>query len=117
MSVPGGYDVEKVREDFPILGRTMAGDRPLVYLDSAASSQKPRQVIDAERHFYETSYANIHRGVYALSARATEAYDGARGRMAHREPQGLGSVRNVPLGGRISNNVIASQRVARMRAR
>ena len=59
-------DAEAVRADFPILGTTAHG-RPLVYLDSAASSQKPRQVLDAERHFYETSYANIHRGVYELS--------------------------------------------------
>ena len=74
-------DVEAVRADFPILGTTVHGRR-LVYLDSAASSQKPRQVLDAERTFYETSYANIHRGVYELSARATAAYDGARERVA-----------------------------------
>jgi cysteine desulfurase/selenocysteine lyase len=74
-------DVESVRADFPILGTAVHG-RPLVYLDSAASSQKPRQVIDAERTFYETSYANIHRGVYELSARATGAYDAARERVA-----------------------------------
>ena len=78
---PPALDAEAVRADFPILGTTTHG-RPLVYLDSAASSQKPRQVLDAERRFYETSYANIHRGVYELSARATEAYDDARGRMA-----------------------------------
>ncbi len=78
---PPLLDVEAVRADFPILG-TQAHGRPLVYLDSAASSQKPRQVLDAERSFYETSYANIHRGVYELSARATEAYDGARERVA-----------------------------------
>jgi cysteine desulfurase/selenocysteine lyase len=80
-AAPARLDVEGVRADFPILGTTMHG-RPLVYLDSAASSQKPRQVLDAERSFYETSYANIHRGVYELSARATEAYDAARERMA-----------------------------------
>jgi cysteine desulfurase/selenocysteine lyase len=78
---PATLDVTAVRADFPILGTTVHG-RPLVYLDSAASSQKPRQVIDAERRFYETSYANIHRGVYELSARATEAYDASRVRMA-----------------------------------
>jgi len=70
-----------VRADFPILG-TKAGGRPLVYLDSAASSQKPRQVIDAVRHFYERDNANIHRGVYGLSVRATEAYDAARAAVA-----------------------------------
>ncbi len=77
---PTALDVEAVRADFPILGTTVHGRR-LVYLDSAASSQKPRQVIDAERTFYETSYANIHRGVYELSARATEAYDESRVRV------------------------------------
>jgi cysteine desulfurase/selenocysteine lyase len=80
-AAPAPLDAETVRADFPILGTTTHGHR-LVYLDSAASSQKPRQVIDAERRFYETSYANIHRGVYELSARATEAYDGARALMA-----------------------------------
>ncbi len=70
-------DVEAVRRDFPILGTSMHG-RPLVYLDSAASSQKPRAVLDAERGFYETTNANIHRGVYALSAEATRRYDAAR---------------------------------------
>ncbi len=77
---PTALDVEAVRADFPILGTPVHGRR-LVYLDSAASSQKPRQVIDAERTFYETSYANIHRGVYELSARATEAYDESRVRV------------------------------------
>jgi len=70
-----------VRADFPILG-TQAGGRPLVYLDSAASSQKPRQVIDAISRFYEHDNANIHRGVYGLSVRATDAYDAARAAVA-----------------------------------
>ena len=74
-------DVEAVRRDFPILATTMHG-RPLVYLDSAASSQKPRVVLDAEREFYETTNANIHRGVYALSAEATRRYDVAREKLA-----------------------------------
>jgi cysteine desulfurase/selenocysteine lyase len=74
-------DVERVRRDFPILRRTMRG-RPLVYLDSAASAQKPRAVIDAVRDFYETSYANIHRGVYELSERATRLHDEARSKVA-----------------------------------
>ncbi|HET9605119.1 MAG TPA: cysteine desulfurase, partial [Gemmatimonadales bacterium] len=74
-------DVEAIRQDFPILATTMHG-RPLVYLDSAASSQKPRAVLDALREFYETTNANIHRGVYALSAEATRRYDVARQKLA-----------------------------------
>jgi cysteine desulfurase/selenocysteine lyase len=71
------YDVEKVRADFPILGETVHG-HPLAYLDNAASAQKPRQVIDAERAVYEKGYANIHRGVHRLSMLATDAYEAAR---------------------------------------
>jgi cysteine desulfurase/selenocysteine lyase len=74
-------DVERVRKDFPILQRKMRG-KPLVYLDTAASAQKPRQVIDAIVRFYETDYANIHRGVYELSATATRLYDEARAKVA-----------------------------------
>ena len=74
-------DVERVRRDFPILRRTMRG-KPLVYLDSAASAQKPRQVIDAIRDFYENHYANIHRGVYELSETATRMHDEARAKVA-----------------------------------
>jgi cysteine desulfurase / selenocysteine lyase len=70
-------DAQKLRADFPIFEQKIHG-KPLAYLDSAASSQKPRQVLDALRDFYETSYANVHRGVYLLSERATEAYEGAR---------------------------------------
>jgi cysteine desulfurase/selenocysteine lyase len=75
--VPAGYDVARVRGDFPILATRM-NDRPLVYLDTAASAQKPRAVIDTLKHFYERDYANIHRGVYDLSQRATAADDAAR---------------------------------------
>ncbi len=71
------YDVENVRRDFPILSRQVFG-RPLVYLDNAASAQKPRQVLDAERHFCEEEYANVHRGIYWLSDRATQRFDQAR---------------------------------------
>lgn len=74
---PAGYDVETYRRDFPILATTMHG-KPLVYLDSGASAQKPRQVMDAMRHLYEHEYANIHRGVYWLSQRSTELYEEAR---------------------------------------
>ncbi len=71
------FDVERVRKDFPILAREING-RPLAYLDSAASSQKPRSVIDAEAHYYERIHANVHRGVHSLSQWATEAFEGAR---------------------------------------
>jgi cysteine desulfurase / selenocysteine lyase len=70
-------DARKLRADFPIFEQQIHG-HPLAYLDSAASSQKPRQVLDAMNALYETSYANIHRGVYDLGERATEAYEGAR---------------------------------------
>jgi cysteine desulfurase / selenocysteine lyase len=70
-------DVEVVRKDFPILETQSHGKR-LVYLDSAATSQKPRQVIDRIVRFYEEENANVHRGVYDLAQRATEAYEGAR---------------------------------------
>ena len=70
-------DAQKQRADFPIFNELIHG-KPLSFLDSAASSQKPRQVLDATRHFYETSYANVHRGVYELAERATAGYEGAR---------------------------------------
>ncbi len=71
------YDLARVRSDFPILARSVH-DKPLVYLDNAASSQKPRAVIDAESRVYEECYANVHRGVHELSMKATDAYEGAR---------------------------------------
>jgi cysteine desulfurase / selenocysteine lyase len=74
-------DARKLRRDFPILEQEIHG-KPLAYLDSAVSAQKPRQVLDAIRNFYETSYGNVHRGVYTLSERATEAYEGARQKVA-----------------------------------
>ena len=70
-------DVEKIRADFPILHRTVHG-KPLVYLDNAATSQKPQAVIDAVSRYYEQENANIHRGVHYLSERATEEYEAAR---------------------------------------
>lgn len=70
-------DVETIRKDFPLLD-TEAHGKPLVYLDSAATSQKPRQVIDRMARFYETENANVHRGIYELGERATLAYEGAR---------------------------------------
>jgi cysteine desulfurase/selenocysteine lyase len=70
-------DAQRLRADFPIFEQTFHG-KPLAFLDSAASSQKPRQMLDAMLHFYETSYANVHRGVYALAERATEGLELAR---------------------------------------
>src|SRR5438445_10318898 len=74
-------DWKAVREDFPIL-REQAHGHPLIYFDSAASSQKPRAVIEALRSFYEHDNANVHRGLHTLSSRATEAYERARQRVA-----------------------------------
>ncbi len=76
----GAFDVEKVREDFPILKMRVRG-KPLVYLDNAASTQKPHAVIDAYNVFYSGCYSNIHRGVYHLSEAATEAYEQARAKV------------------------------------
>jgi cysteine desulfurase / selenocysteine lyase len=74
-------DPNVIRRDFPILERTMAG-KPLVYLDSAVTSQKPRQVIEALSDFYEKHNANVHRGIYPLGEEATAAYEGAREKVA-----------------------------------
>jgi cysteine desulfurase/selenocysteine lyase len=74
-------DARKLRADFPIFELEIHG-KPLAYLDSAVSSHKPRQVLDKLREFYETSYGNVHRGVYALSERATAEYEGARQKVA-----------------------------------
>ncbi|MBO6674470.1 MAG: cysteine desulfurase [Rhizobiales bacterium] len=74
-------DVAAVRADFPALS-TQVNGKPLVYLDNAASAQKPNQVIDGTAEFYRTSYANVHRGLHHLSTAATEAYEGARAKVA-----------------------------------
>jgi cysteine desulfurase / selenocysteine lyase len=76
------FDVEAVRADFPILTRTVRGDQPLIYLDSANTSQKPRQVIDTMTDFFERHNANIHRATHELGEEATEAYEGARIKVA-----------------------------------
>ena len=73
----GTYDVSKIREDFPILGMQVYG-KPLVYLDNAASAQKPKVVLDRIQHAYTHEYANVHRGLHYLANAATEAYEGAR---------------------------------------
>ncbi|MER3398699.1 MAG: cysteine desulfurase [Chloroflexota bacterium] len=75
-------DVEAVRRDFPILQRTVRNGKRLVYLDNAATSQKPRAVIEALKHYYEYYNANVHRGVHTLAEEATEAYEGARAKVA-----------------------------------
>ncbi len=74
-------DVQRIRRDFPLLQRQENG-RPLIYLDSAATSQKPQSVIDAEARYYAAANANVRRGVYALSVEATDAYEAARERVA-----------------------------------
>ncbi|SDW14114.1 cysteine desulfurase / selenocysteine lyase [Saccharopolyspora shandongensis] len=75
-------DVAAIRADFPILGRTIRDGQRLVYLDSGATSQRPRQVLDAERSFLEHSNAAVHRGAHQLAEEATDAYEGARERIA-----------------------------------
>jgi cysteine desulfurase/selenocysteine lyase len=81
ITTPAKLDARKVRADFPIFEQQIHG-RPLAYLDSAVTAQKPRQVLDALRTFYETSYGNVHRAVYELGVRSTEAYEGARTKVA-----------------------------------
>ena len=78
---PAAFDVARIRQDFPILTQTVRG-KPLVFLDSAASAQKPRAVIDAMRNAMETQYANVHRGLHWMSERTTEAYEAARDAIA-----------------------------------
>ena len=76
------FDVARWRDEFPILQETING-KPLVYLDNAATTQKPRCVIDAETAYYRHTNANVHRGVHTLSQRATDLYEGARGKIQH----------------------------------
>jgi cysteine desulfurase/selenocysteine lyase len=75
-------DVSAIRKDFPILERTVRDGKTLHYIDSGATAQRPRQVLDAERDFIETSYAAVHRGAHQLAEEATDAYEGARERIA-----------------------------------
>ncbi len=75
-------DVEEVRKDFPALERLVHGDKPLVYLDNAATSQKPRQVLDALDDYYTRHNANVHRGIHVLAEEATALYEGARDKVA-----------------------------------
>jgi cysteine desulfurase/selenocysteine lyase len=80
----GALDVERIRKDFPIMERRVGpdGDRPLVYLDSANTSQKPRQVIDAITEYYERHNANLYRAVYTIAEEATEMFEAARAKLA-----------------------------------
>ncbi len=93
-----GFDVQAIRRDFPILDREVNG-HPLVYLDSAASSQRPRQVLDAMRRYYERDHANVHRGAHTLATLATDAYEAARANVARfigaPEPRSLVFTRNT----------------------
>jgi len=79
---PAALDVAAIRTDFPILSRTVRDGRPLVYLDSGATAQRPRQVLDAERAFLEQHNAAVHRGAHQLAEEATDAYESARARIA-----------------------------------
>jgi cysteine desulfurase / selenocysteine lyase len=92
------FDVERIRKDFPVLNE-LANGKPLVFLDSAASSQKPVQVLDAMDAVYRGTYANVHRGVYQFSEHSTELYDQARERIARfinaPEPETVVFVRNA----------------------
>ena len=74
-------DWEKIRADFPILDQQVR-DQPLIYFDNAATTQKPRAVIETLRNYYEHDNANVHRGLHELSSRATEAYERSRQRVA-----------------------------------
>ena len=71
-------NIEAIRADFPILSRKVAGGKDLVYLDNAATTQKPQSVIDAMTHYYEQSNANVHRALYTLGSMATERFENAR---------------------------------------
>src|SRR5437588_5683037 len=91
-------DVAAIRADFPILAREVNG-HPLVYLDNAATSQKPRAVIDALVRYYEEFNSNVHRGAHTLGDRATEAHEGTRARLARfigaAEPEEIVFTRNT----------------------
>ncbi|MFB6890115.1 cysteine desulfurase [Kitasatospora sp. NPDC056327] len=80
--MPGLLDTDAIRKDFPVLQRLLHDDKPLVYLDNAATSQKPRQVLEALNAYYERHNANVHRGVHVLAEEATALYEGARDKVA-----------------------------------
>ena len=91
-------DIAAIRKDFPILSRTVRDGRPLVYLDSGATSQRPLQVLDAERDFLTTHNAPVHRGAYEIAEEATDAYETARETIAAfvgAEDHGLAFTKNA----------------------
>jgi cysteine desulfurase / selenocysteine lyase len=97
--MPSSFDVARIRADFPILDRRVRGGKKLVYLDSAATSQKPRAVIEALGRYYSQTNANIHRGIHALAEEATESYERTRQRVARfigaADPRGVVFTRNT----------------------
>ena len=96
--INGSYDVALIREDFPALAMQIYG-KPLVYLDNAASAQKPNAVLDRMTEAYKSEYANVHRGLHYLANAATEAYEGARIKVQHflnaRRPEEIIFTRNA----------------------
>lgn len=101
VQTPAGLDLTAIRGDFPILSRTVREGRPLVYLDSGATSQRPRQVLDAERTFLETHNAAVHRGAHQLAEEATDDYEAARSTIAllvGAEPEELVFTKNATEG-------------------
>ena len=89
---PEHLDVEAIRADFPALARTVRNGKPLIYLDSGATSQKPVQVLDAERSCYELHNGAAHRGTHLLGEEATDVYEGARAKVATFLGAGVGEV-------------------------
>lgn len=110
------FPVEKVRADFPVLTREVNG-LPLAYLDSAASAQKPNQVVDAEAEFYRHGYAAVHRGIHTLSAEATQRMENVRTQVAAflnaRSPEELVFVRSTTEGSTLSPTAGAVRRFTR----
>jgi cysteine desulfurase/selenocysteine lyase len=100
------YDVDKIRADFPILSRQVNG-KPLVYLDSAASAQKPNQVIEALVAAYQDTYSNVHRGLHFLSEASTDAYEAVRGKVADFIGAASGEEIVLTAGATMSLNLIA----------
>ena len=110
---PAAFDLARIRAQFPILAREARG-KPLVYLDTAATAQKPRAVIDAERRFYEEENANVHRGVHYLSELATKHYEGAREAVARfigADPRDVIFVRGTTEGINLVAQTFGRQRV------
>src|SRR3978361_440067 len=93
----GAYDVNRIRQVFPILAMQVYG-KPLVYLDNAASAQKPKAVLDRIQQAYTSEYSNVHRGLHYLANAATEGYEGARTKVQHflnaRRPEEIIFTRN-----------------------